>query len=187
MEHDWCLKLHDMGFLEYEESLSFKFETISEYTDGKKRGIIIKRDTAYYLYDNPEYTNIKKLRGNTPDIVYRYIVLLKTNLTRAIKLTQAFPEYNQQFKRAREDLFYVNNEIFKTYQRNGFNSRMLKQNPIIFCSGTTTLYLNYFEDFITRINQKYPKGAKIHQFTKEYYYSDNAFLYRITTPKIQSF
>lgn len=75
--------------------------------DSKFRGYLVRRGEKYYICDSSEYTALKKLRGNTPDILYRYLLLSKNHDMRAFKLIGEYPE-------SRKDIAAVNKKMYKT-------------------------------------------------------------------------
>ncbi|MDD4938232.1 MAG: hypothetical protein PHX34_04450 [Candidatus Shapirobacteria bacterium] len=185
----WISHVYNQGNLEYELEIrhlnSISPPTIKELSEIPSvvngRGLLIKRAEKYYMYDNPEYSRVKRLRGNAPDIVYRYIVFLKTNLKKAIELEKEFPEFKNEFIRSRKILYLACDEIYRMYMTREFTARVLKKNDIAFCSEFTCdkiIFTNHCEPFIEKIKQKYGKRILFGQFCREFYYSDNAFLYK---------
>lgn len=85
-----------------------------------KRGILVKiyneqNDTWYgYKYDFPEYTYIKAIRGNVPQIRYRFLELLK-NKEMLLNLEKYYNEHMFMFQMIKNSLLKLSKNIHKLY------------------------------------------------------------------------
>ena len=98
---------------------------LEESSNDLYRGILIKRleegnegpIMKYYMYDFEKYTYIKNIRGNTPDILYRFIVLMQNkNPKKVFTLLKHYPEFSKDFGRLNKKLYELCIDIHNTYR-----------------------------------------------------------------------
>jgi hypothetical protein len=80
-----------------------------------KRGFIIKVGSIVYKYDFEQYKLVKELRGNVPDIRYRYIQLLRQTEQSVKSFEYYYGEHYMEFFQLRRALRDVVKEIYNLY------------------------------------------------------------------------
>ncbi len=88
------------------------FET--EDNSYKMMGIVINCCGDRTKIWNPNYLNVKKLRGNNPKIQFQFYHLLKDKLI--IQFLKYYPEYKKMFQDFKLDLFRFTEQLWRKYR-----------------------------------------------------------------------
>lgn len=86
----------------------------SEDNNYKMMGIVINCCGDRTKIWNPNYLNVKKLRGNNPKIQFQFYHLLKDKLI--FEFLKYYPEYKKQFQDFKIDLFKFTEELWRKYR-----------------------------------------------------------------------
>lgn len=98
----------------------FELDAMNDYYLPFKRGILVKlfdnitESWNVYKIDFEQFTAMKAIRGNVPDIKFRYLELMQDTES-AITLQKYYSEYKHEFKMARDAMFKLVKEIHKLY------------------------------------------------------------------------
>ena len=92
------------------------------YTNNKSMGYMILNTTTgeRTMMANPEYEELKELRGNHPNLQYQYLVLKKSG--KVMRFLNEFPQYRNLFFR-----FYQQYSAFVTKVHNAYVSYYVKK------------------------------------------------------------
>lgn len=103
------------------------------YTDPTKRGIIIKSENGdLYKLDFEIYKQIKEIRGNTPNIMYRFIELLG-NPEMLYILELNYPEFKFSFDVVKHSLNKIVRDIYILYVESHIKKNIrITENDIYF-------------------------------------------------------
>jgi hypothetical protein len=143
-----CFK--PLEFIKYQQTLECK-DSILDYPKYGYRGILVKRDSGHFKYDFPEYTELKSLRGNSPDILYRYLTFLNRP-TKRLALSNTYPEYSSEFYNSRKKLYEFSIDVFNVYKT---GNRVPKDHK--------------YNKYIRSIYKKYQKNAEFSDVAKMIY------------------
>jgi hypothetical protein len=109
-------------FSSYEE---IKEKYASMNTSYEIVGIMIySRNGDRTKFRNPNYENVKKLRGNQPKLQYQYLCLRQSGQTS--EFLKYYPEYKSNFYKFREQLHQFTNTLYKNY----ISCYIKKENPL---------------------------------------------------------
>jgi hypothetical protein len=75
-------------------------------------------------FRNPNYEDVKKLRGNQPKLQFQYLCLRQSEKTS--EFLKYFPEYKSRFYEFREQLHRFTNNLYKNY----ISCYIHKENPL---------------------------------------------------------
>lgn len=135
----------------------------------KYRGIIIKRinddneKQSYYMYDFPHYTSVKSIRGNTPDILYRYLVLMQhKDYRKMFRLIGAYPELYLEFKKANKKMYQICTDIHNVY-----------------ICGTSTPRGHVYNKINHLLHVKHGKYAELSDVFSIFYRQHPSFIYKL--------
>lgn len=113
---------HQFKFSSYEE---IKEKYASMNTSYEIVGIMIySRNGDRTKFRNPNYEDVKKLRGNQPKLQYQYLCLRQSGQTS--QFLKYYPEYKSNFYQFREQLHRFTNALYKNY----ISCYIKKENPL---------------------------------------------------------
>lgn len=93
-----------------------KETTASMNTPYHIQGVVIKTsDGDRYKIRNPNYEQVRRLRGNQPKLQYQYFVLRQEGKVK--EYLQYYKEHKGQFEDFRKGLHYYTNQLFENYRR----------------------------------------------------------------------
>ena len=147
----------------YSESIIERdYSTLGEYPEIRGfRGLLVKRSNEYFLYDFPYYTVEKNIRGNTPDILYRCLTLMK-NPKKYFSLIGLYPEHRGDIctlnKRLRETCIEIHN---------------------IYKCGRRVPRRHIYSKMISQLYKAHGKNAEIEDMYEIFYNQNVKFLYRL--------
>lgn len=131
-----------------------------------KRGFIVKvyddqnNNWYAYRYDFPEYTYIKSIRGNVPQIRYRYLELLK------------HPEMLLNFE--------------KLYNENMFMFQMIKNSLGKLCKNIHKLYIESHVKHVTKVDESHLYYQTLRQLHAYYKTQNKMITFDVVKEKINS-
>ena len=80
------------------------------------QGLVIKSsDGSRYKFRNPNYENVRRLRGNQPKLQYQYLVLRQSGKVR--EYLQYYKEHGKPFEEFRKLLHDYTNQLYSNYKR----------------------------------------------------------------------
>jgi hypothetical protein len=92
-------------------------EAVSKYTDESTnhiiQGVLVKDGLKRYRLRNPNYEEVRKLRGNQPKIQYQYYSLRKEG--KLNNYLRYYPEHRELFNKLRDELYGFTNELYYNY------------------------------------------------------------------------
>ena len=131
-----------------------------------KRGFIVKvydeqnKNWYAYKYDFPEYTYVKSIRGNVPQIRYRYLELLKT------------PETLVNFE--------------KLYNENMFMFQMIKNSLVKLCKNIHRLYIESHVKHTTKVDESHIYYQTLRQLHAYYKTQNQTVTFDVVKEKVNS-
>ena len=113
---------YNFKFNSYEE---IKEKYASMNTPYETVGIMVySRNGDRTKFRNPNYEDVKKLRGNQPKLQYQYLCLRQSGQTS--QFLKYFPEHKSRFYEFREQLHRFTNNLYKNY----ISCYIHKENPL---------------------------------------------------------
>lgn len=105
-----------VSFEKYSSTHISNLKELFELEDNNYRmmGIVINCDGDRTKIWNPNYLNVKKLRGNNPKIQFQFYHLLKDKLI--IEFLKYYPEYKKMFQDFKLDLFRFTEQLWRKYR-----------------------------------------------------------------------
>ena len=105
-----------VSFEKYSSTHISNLKELFELEDNNYRmmGIVINCDEKKKKIWNPNYLNVKKLRGNNPKIQFQFYHLLKDKLI--IEFLKYYPEYKKMFQDFKLDLFRFTEQLWRKYR-----------------------------------------------------------------------
>ena len=79
------------------------------------KGYTIKIGNKRYKYINPEFIKAREIKGNTNNVYLRYLELRQLGLIQ--QYIDIFPEHNYLFKKYKQELHKLSNDLFTTYKQ----------------------------------------------------------------------